>query len=164
MFITAYTDGSAHPPSGIGAWATIFVNKRGRTVFQGIERDVTHQRMELLAVIRTLTEAMQMSQHQDIERLKIKIYSDSQYVVGLQERKDKILQNHFRTKRGEEMRHADLLKTFFHLDDQISIFFIKVIAHQKTTQQINLNREVDKMCRKLLRQTIKQDREKNKNK
>ena len=162
MFISAYTDGSAHRPSGVGAWATIFVNERGRTVFQGIERHATHQRMELLAVIRTLTKAIQISQHQDLEKLKITIYSDSQYVVGLQNRKDKILQNHFRTKRGEEMRHADLLKTFFHLDDQISIFFIKVVAHQKTTHQINLNREVDKICRKLLRKTIKQDREKNK--
>jgi ribonuclease HI len=70
-----YTDGSSRGNPGRGGFGTILMWKGRSKELSGGYRYTTNNRMELMAVIKGL-EALKK------EGLRIKIYSDSQYVVN----------------------------------------------------------------------------------
>lgn len=144
--ITIYTDGSCHTQTCTGAWAAIIINAENKTILQGTETDTTHNRMELMAVIKAIL--FSVDKYPDAI---LNIYTDSQYVVKLNERKEKLLDKNFITKKGNVLPNADLLKQLIELVDKYPIVFNKVKAHQKATETENLNREVDMICRKAMR-------------
>ena len=84
----------------------------------------------------------------------IEIYSDSQYVVGILDRKEKLKKNQFITKKGTVMQNADLVQSLITLMESFPLTFIKVKAHQKPASEINYNREADILVRSLLRSAI----------
>ena len=82
--ILIYTDGSCHTQHQIGGWAAIlFINEK-KIILSGTETNTTHQRMELVAVIK----AIEYIQKHDKSVKKIHIISDSQYIIGLTSRAD----------------------------------------------------------------------------
>ncbi len=104
--------------------------------------------MELTAVIK----AFEYVKAQAYNFGEIVVYSDSQYVVQLYGRKKKLQRNNFRTKKGKPIQNTDLVERLICLMGTIEIRFVKVKAHQKKTESLNYNREVDKLARKLLRE------------
>jgi len=112
-----------------------------------IEENTTHNRMELLAVISAIDHVLK----EKIPFLEMEIYSDSQYVVDLMERKEKLKGKNFLTNRGTPIQNADLVLYLIRLMEQNPLSFIKVKAHQKSTSEINYNREADILVRSLLR-------------
>ena len=52
--ITIYTDGSCHAQKRIGAWAAIVIINIEKIVLKGVEINTTHNRMELMAVIKAI--------------------------------------------------------------------------------------------------------------
>lgn len=145
-----YTDGSCHTQHRIGVWVAIVLTGTGRKVFSATVPDTTHNRMELIAVIKGIQYLVN-----NCRSIKtIRVYSDSQYVTGLPSRKEKIVSNNFSTENGKRLQNADLLRIFFELLSSLSIEFIKVRAHQKQDEIINYNREADKLARKLLRKAV----------
>lgn len=68
--VTIYTDGSSWPNPGPGGWAAIIGDKE----ISGSEKSTTNNRMEITGVVRGLQYVTEPS--------RIKIYSDSQYVVN----------------------------------------------------------------------------------
>lgn len=142
-----YTDGSCHTQSRTGAWVAIILTGTEKKILTGIVHDTTHNRMELSAVIK------------GIEYIKrnypaittIRLFSDSQYVIGLRGRKEKLSATNFFTKKGNEMQNADLVKELLALFSTLSVELIKVKAHQKNTGTVNHNIEADKLCRKMVR-------------
>lgn len=146
-----YTDGACHPQSGTGAWAALIFDEGNEIVLQQIVKDTTHQRMELTAVIEALKYA-----HEEVEGFFITIlYTDSQYVIGLRARREKLEKNNFLTKKGTAIQNVDLVKVFFALCDQVLPDLHKVKAHQKQDDTPNHNRTVDKLVRKTLRAYLK---------
>jgi ribonuclease HI len=145
--IQIYTDGSCHTQLKTGAWAAIVLINQDKTILQSIVTPTTHNRMELTAVIK----AIEYVQAQSTNDQPIHIYSDSQYVVNLGARKEKLMQCDFTTKRGTLIQNADLVRILFQYMERANLRFIKVKAHQKQTQTINYNREVDILVRKMLR-------------
>ena len=89
--------------------------------------------------------------------VKINIYSDSQYAVGIISRKEKFTENNYLTKKGIPVRNADLVKELINHINLNNIHFKKVKAHQKKTNDINYNRKADKISRKIVRQYIKEN-------
>lgn len=79
------------------------------------------------------------------------IISDSQYVVGLADRREKLTAQHFTTKKGTEIRNADLVKTLLTYIAELPLTFTKVKAHQKKDNELNFNIEVDKLSRNIVR-------------
>jgi ribonuclease HI len=117
-----------------------------------VEEDTTHNRMELLSVIKSIE--FVNTQHPGIG---MRIYSDSQYVCALPERLPRLKQKSFLNKKGTEIQNADLVKIFFHLIGGQDIEWIKVKAHQKDkSEQSAHNRFVDKLSRKLVREGVKE--------
>lgn len=149
--VEIYTDGSCHTQHCIGGWAAALFIGKEKIILSGKELNTTHNRMELTAVI----EAIEYVRKMNSAFCGIKIYSDSQYIIGLTARKEKLFALNFETKKGDEIRNADLVKELLKLTECMPLQFVKVKAHQKKNEVINYNIEADKLSRKIVREAVK---------
>ncbi len=148
--IRIYTDGSCHTQLKCGAWAAIIYLNNDEHIIKGIAKNTTHNRMELQAIINAV-------EYLCLHRISfdnIEVFSDSQYAVNLANRKQRILENNYLTKKGSVLQNSDLLKVLFNLFDTMPLKLIKVAAHQPANINCNHNRRVDLMVRALMRETI----------
>ena len=143
-----YTDGSCNTQNRIGAWVAIIFTAIGKKVLAETVTNTTHNRMELSAVIK----AIEYIKNNYPDITTIKLFSDSQYVVGLPGRKEKLSVLGFSTKKGNDIQNADLVKELFEHLSTLSVEFIKVKAHQKQNEIFNYNIEADKLSRKMMRE------------
>lgn len=146
--IEIFTDGSCHTTARNGAWAALILLRNKKEILTGVEVDTTHNRMELLSVIKSI-------EFVDTFRpgASLRIYSDSQYVCTLPDRLPRLKLNSFRTRKGTEIKNADLVKTFLVLVESHHIEWVKVKAHQRdNSEPATHNRFVDKLSRKLVRE------------
>jgi ribonuclease HI len=144
---TIYTDGSCHTQHLNGGWAAMIFIHEEKIVLTGEATDTTHNRMELTAVIK----AIQHVKDYFPAVTAIRIISDSQYVVTLANRKEKLTARSFSTKKGTDIRNADLVKLFLDLIVDPPVEFIKIKAHQKEDNELNFNIVVDKLARNIVR-------------
>jgi len=151
--IVAYTDGSCHTQLKTGAWASIILHDDEKIKLSGLSQNTTHNRMEIYACI----ESVEYILKKKTDFKEILIYTDSQYVVGLIERKNKLKAAGFITKAGNPIQNHEMVLQFINLLEKYPIKLIKIKAHQKKTETENLNIEVDKMVRRLLRANLKED-------
>ena len=150
MGIDIYTDGSCDTRHRIGGWASmIFVNGE-KIILKGMLLDTTHQRMELTAVIESLNYLVVNK----LDKNTVNIYSDSQYVVTLANRKERMRTSDFLTKKNQPVRNEDLVRKIFDLLEKVSLNFVKVKSHQKINGEQNINRDVDKLARQIVRQKV----------
>ena len=145
-----YTDGSCHTQYRTGTWVAIVFLGTAKEVLAGTVQHTTHNRMELMAVIKGIQYVLPHSGSGTL----IRVYTDSQYVTGLPARKEKIVLQNFTTQKGNALQNADLVKIFFELLSERSIAFVKIRAHQKQDDTIKYNREADILCRQLLRKAV----------
>ena len=146
--ITIYTDGSCHTQLKIGAWAAVILVDGKKKILTGKAENTTHNRMELTAVIDAL---MYVQNNYGVTR-EIKIISDSQYVIGLTAREQKLSANDFITKKGKPVQNADLVKQLLLLLNKMNVTLEKIKAHQQKTGVDEYNIELDKLSRKLVRE------------
>lgn len=114
-----YTDGAAKGNPGPGGYGTVLLYKGHRKELSGGFRLTTNNRMELLAVIVGL-EALKRKE------LKVKIYSDSKYVV------DAVSKGwiwNWKAKRFKDKKNPDLWKRYLMLHPQFDITFQWVKGH-----------------------------------
>jgi ribonuclease HI len=151
--IQIYTDGSCHTQLVIGAWGAIILVDDKKVVLSAVETDTTHNRMELLGVIKAVE---YLEAHKwvdpDCHQDDIEVYSDSQYVVNLLIRKARLKQKNFLTKKGTPIQNADLVQKLIKQIELYGISFVKVKAHQKDGD--TMNREVDILVRNLVRTKV----------
>ena len=148
--ITVYTDGSCHTQKRAGAWVAILFIEHQKIVIWGKATDTTHNRMELIAVIAAIEYLLQ----NNIEFDSLKVITDSQYVVELPNREQKLVAKNFITKKGKDLNNTDLVKKLLALYATHNIVFEKIKAHQKQTTTLNYNIEADILVRKLVREMI----------
>jgi ribonuclease HI len=148
--VQIYTDGSCHTQLRVGGWAAIILVGEEKKILTGKETDTTHNRMEILAVIR----AIEFIRDHYKEVDAIKVFSDSQYVVGLTTRKEKLVGQGFNTRSGKEIQNIDLVKELLSLTETLPMEWMKVKAHQKKNELINYNLEVDRLSRKIVRENL----------
>jgi len=149
--IEIYTDGSCHTQFLIGAWVAIIFVDGEKIILSGVENNTTHNRMEIIAV----NNALHYIEQQNKIIANIKVVTDSQYVVGLQDREQKFTANNYLTKKGNEISNADVIKIFLNYCTGLNVQFIKIKAHQKPITTINYNIDADKLSRNLVRQAVK---------
>ena len=131
--IEIYTDGSCHTQLCVGAWASIILQNENVINLSGVLENTTHNRMELLAVIKALEFVIEKINQSN---LKITVVSDSQYVVGLLNRRYKFILSDYKTKAGNDIRNKDLVLIFFNFTSNLNIDFVKIKAHQKPIPKI----------------------------
>lgn len=150
-----YTDGSCHTNYCMGAWAAVILAGDKKSLIKGGAQNTTHNRMELLAVIKAVGFAVE--NHKDASLI---VYTDSQYVFRIPERKEKLKRNHFLTKKGTPIQNADLVQELISQIESYTIQFIKIKAHQKLITaepdiHATYNSEVDKLVRQMVRDAVK---------
>ena len=141
--IEIYTDGSSHTQKLIGAWAAIIYYNKTKIIIKQVETNTSHNRMEMQAVIQ----AIKFVDTNYSTNIPIIINSDSQYVVNLVDRKEKLKKNEFFTRKGNPVKNLDLVITLIETHE---IKFNKIKAHVKDGD--TKNREVDLLVRKLMRE------------
>ena len=148
--IEVYTDGSCNTKLKVGAWASIIFINDSEIVLKDTELNTTNNRMELSAVLNVL----EYIKNNNLDKSKIIIYTDSQYVEGIEGRIKKFKAQDYKTKKNEDIRNVDLVKELVYFIENMNISFVKVKAHQKENGTKNYNRFVDKLCRKLVREYV----------
>lgn len=148
--ITIYTDGSCHTQLKIGAWAAVILVDGKKKILTGTVTNTTHQIMELMAAINALENVQEAYPSAN----QIEIISDSQYVVDLPARLEKLSAANYQSKQGKPIQNAALVQMFHQLIKDKPITFTKVKAHLKKTGSNDYNIEVDKLCRKLVRERV----------
>jgi ribonuclease HI len=143
--IEIYTDGSSHTQKLIGAWAAIIYYNESKIVIKQVVVNTNHNRMEMQAVIQ----AIKFVDTNYSTNIPIIINSDSQYVVNLVDRKEKLKKNEFMTRKGNPVKNLDLVITLIDQIETHEITFNKIKAHVKDGDI--KNREVDLLVRKLMR-------------
>lgn len=121
--VIIYTDGACSGNPGDGGYCAILIYNGIEKTVSGSEKNTTNNRMELLAGIKGL-KALK-------EPCKVKLYSDSQYLVDAFNEKWIFdwRNNGWRTSNKKEVKNIDLWQELLDLNDTHVIEFIKVKGH-----------------------------------
>lgn len=145
------TDGSCHTQAKIGAWVAIVLVGIEKHLVSGIATDTTNNAMELTAVIKAIE--FVHDQYPGINT--IKIISDSQYVVGLIARREKLVRLDYCSQKGKPLPNAALVKQLLQQALTFDLEFVKIKAHQQVNEHTQYNIQADMLSRKLVRDAVK---------
>jgi len=85
---------------------------------------------------------------------KITIYTDSQNIIGLPGRRERLEKNNFHSKAGKQITNFELYKQFFQMLDKLNFDLIKIEGHKRISTKNNIDRLftlVDRASRNALR-------------
>ncbi|MCD6584710.1 MAG: ribonuclease H [Desulfobacteraceae bacterium] len=149
-----FTDGSVNTQSHIGHGAYLAVSEHGlplnllktRVKVKRFEH-TSSTKLELQTVLWAL---------RDIQALgrKVILYTDSQNIVGLPGRRNRLEQNDYHSKKNNRLNNYELYQDFFRITDHLECEFIKVRGHQVSNQKDEVDQLftiVDRASRKALR-------------
>ncbi len=149
------TDGSVDTKSKIGFGAYLLVSEGealpGASILLVQTKrfeDTSSTKLEL----QTLLWALDSISKND---LQIQIFTDSQNIIGLPERRERLVKNDFRSKAGKPIRNEQLYRNFFESIDTLECRFFKVRGHQPQAGKNEIDRLVtivDRASRSALRQ------------
>ena len=139
--VTIYTDGACSGNPGIGGWCAILMCEDREKILSGYNKQTTNNRMELFAVIEGLAELR--------VPCKVKIYSDSAYVVNAINEKwlESWEKNNWRSKSKDDVKNVDLWKKLLIEMSKHEVTFIKVKGHS--------DNEFNNKCDEIARSEIK---------
>lgn len=153
-----FTDGSVHVQTGTGFGAYLWVNDIASPP-EALKDKVELVRFEGTSStkleLQTLLHAFGTIQN-PVEKLEI--YSDSQNIIGLIQRRRRLEQNNFHSKGNRPLNNTLLYREFFRMIDQFHCEFIKVKGHRKSNQKDDVERIftlVDRASRNALRREIR---------
>lgn len=138
--VTIYTDGACSGNPGPGGWGSILMYKGNVKEASGAMQDTTNNVMELTAVI----EALKLLKFP----CKVKVYSDSAYVVNAFNQKwiEGWIKNGWRNASKEPVKNQELWKMLCELTAEHEVQFIKVKGHSDN----QYNNRCDEMARKAI--------------
>lgn len=152
-----FTDGSVHVQSKIGYGAFLVIPENELTrkeLKQSVQtkrfENTSSTKLELQTLIWALSEL-------DLGDRKIIVFTDSQNIVQLLERRQRLEQSSFRAKSGELLNNYELYKEFYQMIDLLNCQIVKVQGHQPSRNKNEIERVftlVDKASRKALRNEL----------
>lgn len=121
--VIIYTDGACSGNPGQGGYGAVMIYGDTKKTISGYEAYTTNNRMELLAVIRSL----QMLKHE----CRVTLYSDSAYVVNAIKCKwlDKWQANGWKSSSHKHVQNKDLWEELAALLKVHEVVFRKVKGH-----------------------------------
>lgn len=121
--VTIYTDGACSGNPGPGGWGAILMYGEHKKECSGGEKHTTNNRMEITAVIEAL--------HKLKEPCKVKLYSDSAYVVNCFKQGwiNNWMKNGWKNSKQQPVENQDLWKKLLPLTEYHQVEFIKVKGH-----------------------------------
>ena len=149
------TDGSVNAQSNIGYGAYLAVTEFGLSM-DSLRAHVKVRRFENTSStkleLQTLLWALR-----EIQALgdKVNVYTDSQNIMSLPERRARFEQNNYRSKKNRRLNHYELYQEFYKMTNQLNCKFVKVCGHQVSKQKDDIDRLftlVDRASRNALRE------------
>jgi ribonuclease HI len=134
------TDGAVNPQSNIGYGAYLAVPKRGLSL-NSLRTHVKVRRFEHTSStkleLQTLLWALS-----DIQALgrKVIVYTDSQNIMGLQRRRDRLEQSNYISKRNKRFNHYELYQEFYRMIDLLDCELVKVRGHRLSNRKDDIDR------------------------
>lgn len=87
----------------------------------------------------------------------LKVYTDSQNITGLLNRRQRLEQKEFRNASGKVLKHAEIYREFYQLADELNFEVIKVRGHCRKSEKTDLERifsVLDRRTRNELRRQL----------
>ena len=139
--VIIYTDGACSGNPGPGGWGSILMYKENKKEISGGKENTTNNVMELTAVI----EGLKLLKFP----CKVKLYSDSAYVVNAFQQKWIYgwLKNGWVNSNKEQVKNKELWQELYELTKIHEVEFIKVKGHS--------DNEYNNKCDELARNAIK---------
>ena len=150
-----FTDGSVNTQSNIGYGAYLVVSESGLSL-DSLKTRVKVRRFEHTSSTKLELQTLLWALG-DIQALgsKVIVYTDSQNIMGLQERRDRFEQNDYRSKKNKRLNNYELYQKFYRMTDQLDCELVKVRGHQVSNQKDDIDwlfTLVDRASRKALRE------------
>ncbi len=151
-----FTDGSVDSVSKVGYGAYLLVAKATvMDTFDALSGRITVQRFEQTSSTRLELQTLlwALGEEQNTE-CKLTIFSDSQNIISLPGRRQRLEQNDYRSIQDRQLINSQLYRDFFRLTDRLNCELIKVLGHRATKQRNPIEdifALVDRASRKALR-------------
>ncbi len=134
-----FTDGSVNTKTNSGWGAFLAVSdieippeKLMKNVKLRRFKETSSSKLEIQTLIWALSENLHF-------RGKITVYTDSQTIVGLPDRRVRLEKNDYFSKSGRLINNSDLYREFFAITDQTNCEFLKIKGHNKTSLKDNID-------------------------
>ena len=155
------TDGSVNTQSNIGYGAYLAVSERGLSL-DSLRTRVKVRRFEHTSSTKLELQTLLWALN-DIQALRSKVivYTDSQNIMGLPGRRDRLEQINYRSKKNRRLRNDELYQEFYRMTDLLDCELVKVRGHQVSKQKDDIDRLftlVDRASRNALRGDNRCDR------
>lgn len=157
--LLVFTDGSVDSVSkvGYGAYIVVYELKAPQEPIKSnikLKRfeNTSSSKLELQTLLWALDDIFKPG-------IKVTVYTDSQNIIGLPGRRDRIEKNDFRTKSTKLRTNHEQYKELFRMIDRIDCNFMKVKGHQKSIQKNEIDKLftlVDRASRNALRNEQKE--------
>jgi ribonuclease HI len=149
-----FIDGSVNTRSNVGYGAYLSVSECGLSL-DSLRALVKVRRFEHTSStkleLQTLLWALK-----DIQASgsKVIVHTDSQYIKGLQGRRERFEQNNYHSGKNRRLNNYELYQEFYRMTDQFNCTFVKVRGHKVSNQKDDIDRLftlVDRASRSALR-------------
>ncbi len=149
-----FTDGSVHAQSKVGYGAYLLLSPtelssaelKFRVKLQRFEQ-TSSTKLELQTLLWALNEIQ-------VSGCRLTVYTDSQNLVGLPARRERLEQTDYRSKQNRRLHNYELYQEFYRLTDRLDFELVKVCGHQASKQKDHIDRLftlVDRASRAALR-------------
>ncbi len=150
--IKLFCDGSVNPQSKIGFGAYFIYDETLEKQNISLKKfeNTSSTKLELEVLLWALSDEKVLNN-------KVTIYTDCQNVLGLENRREKLEKNFYKTSTGKEIKNQELYKLFFELSDKLNFKLIKIKGHKPSQEKDDTDRLfnfVDKASRRALREFL----------
>jgi ribonuclease HI len=157
MDLMLFTDGSVDIETKVGFGAMLVVSKNENYSVELIRKiklkrfeSTSSTRLELQTFLWALNTILPTKE-------KLLVYTDSQNILNLPARREKLEKNNYQSKNNRIIKNHDLYREFFRAIDRVNCEFVKVKGHKKSSVKIEVDRFftlVDRASRNKLRDEV----------
>lgn len=152
-----FCDGSVNPQKKIGFASYLILEDISS--FDSLKEQIKSKKFEDTSSTKLELEVLLWAlEDESLKDKKVEVYTDCQNILTLENRREKLESNDYKTSTGKEVRNSLLYKEFYSLQDSLDCTFIKLEGHKKSSRKDEIDRVfsfVDKFSRKTLREYVK---------
>lgn len=160
--IHIFTDGSVNTQSktGYGAYLAIadlvgpIETLKDAVKVKRFEQ-TSSTKLELQTLLWALNETYETINLTDAGDMPLVIYTDSQNIMSLPERRTRLEHNHFFSSKNRPLNNYELYQAFYRLHARLNCRFVKVAGHSASHQKDEIDKLfslVDRASRRALRE------------
>jgi ribonuclease HI len=156
--LQVFTDASVNTQLKVGYGAYLVVSDQDTSIDMLKTKvktkrfeETSSTKLELQTLLWSLDEIIGFNDHGDIT---LTIYTDSQNIIGLPDRRSRLEQDHYLSSNNKLLNNYELYQEFYRVISKIKCQFVKVVGHQRSSKKDEIDRVfslVDKASRRALR-------------